>query len=313
MSCHSNGCSLQPSAPLKFGAILSLLRAGRTQSRGSAHFRLACPMSGRDQPLALQAGCDLSGCAHERHCYFVRTAAPYRRRKRSAMGDKPSIVATQGQELFPVFTESELHRLRRFGIVHHYLAGATVVAAGEPTDGLLFVLSGTVAVTRRGVSGDTQQTATYGPGAFVGELADLSGRSSLVTAKALDPLSALVVSAEGLAALWVTQSEVCERILRALILRHLGLVQVRCPIIIGSRLSRDVLRLESFLRQNRCPQQTLDPGGDETARTLIGRFKVGDSALPIVLCPNGRLLCNPTASELALAVGIGGTASPDRN
>ena len=38
----------------------------------------------------------------------------------------------------------------------------------------------------------------------------------------------------------------------------------------------------------------------------LGRLKVDDSELPIVLCPNGRLLCNPTESDLALAIGVAG-------
>lgn len=227
------------------------------------------------------------------------------------MGDKPSITESRGQQLFPVFTESELHRLHRFGIIRKYLAGATVVVAGEPMDGLLFVLSGTVAVTVRGVSGDSQ-IATYGPGAFVGELADLSGRPSFVTVKALDPLSALAVSAEGLHALLKGAAGVGERIMRALIMRHLGVIEVECAIIVASKLSRDVERLESFLRQNGYPQRTLHPGGDDIARSLIERFKIDDSKLPLVLCPNGRFLCNPTETDLALTMGVVGTPDPDR-
>jgi len=51
----------------------------------------------------------------------------------------------------------------------------------------------------------------------------------------------------------------------------------------------------------------LDPSGDETARSLIERLQ--GSTIPnfqIVLCPNGRLLCNPTESDLALAIGVAG-------
>jgi thioredoxin reductase (NADPH) len=222
------------------------------------------------------------------------------------MGDKPNILETRSQQLFPVFTESDLLRLRRFGIIQQYLAGATVVTVGELADGLLFILSGRLAVMGRGASGDRQQIATYGPGAFVGELADLSGRASLITATALDPLSALLVSAEGLHALLIGEVEIGERVIRALILRHLGLTETGCAIIIGSRLSQDVVRLQNFLRQSGNPQQTLDPAGDDTARPLIERFKLDDSKLPIVLCPNGQLLCKPTDSELALSMGIAG-------
>jgi thioredoxin reductase (NADPH) len=229
----------------------------------------------------------------------------------AAMGNTPSIVETRAQQLFPVFTESELHRLRRFGVTQRYIAGATVVGAGEPTDGLLFILSGTVAVTVRGTSGDAQQTATYGPGAFVGELADLSGRPSLVTVKALHPLSALMVSAEGLHAFFKRETQVAERIIRALILRHSGLIEKGCAIIIGAASNPDTQRTERLLQQNGHPHQTLDSGADEIARSVIVRLKLDDSELPIVLCPNGRLLCSPTDGEVALAMRVGGTAAPD--
>jgi thioredoxin reductase (NADPH) len=222
------------------------------------------------------------------------------------MGDRPAIIETRGQQLFPVFTESELHRLHRFGTIRQYLAGATVVAAGEPTDSLVFILYGTVAVTVRRASGNPQQIATYGPGAFVGELAQLPGRRSLVAAKALDSLSALVVSTEGLHDLLIGEAEIGERIMRALILRQAGVLEIGSdgPIIIGSRSSWDVLRLEDFLRRNGYSQQTLDPGAAESARSLLEWFKVEDSKLPIVLCPNGRLLRNATESDLTLAIGV---------
>jgi thioredoxin reductase (NADPH) len=227
------------------------------------------------------------------------------------MGDEPSILETRSQQRFPVFTAPDLQRVRRFGIIRQYLAGATVIAAGEPPDGLLFILSGTVAVSARGVSADTHQIATYGPGAFVGELTDLSGRPSLVTVKALDPLSALVVSAEELHALLKAEPGVGERVMRALILRHLGPTQTGCAIVIGPRASPDVLRLESFFRQHGQSQQSLDRDNDESARSVIERFKVRVSELPIVLCPSGRLLCNPTEGDLQLAIGFGMTADPD--
>jgi len=177
---------------------------------------------------------------------------------------------------------------------------------GELADGLLFILSGRLAVMVRGASGDRQQIATYGPGAFVGELADLSGRASLITATALDPLSALLVSAEGLHALLIDEVEIGERVIRALILRHLGLTETGCTIIIGAKSSPDVLRLENFLRQSGNSPQTLDPDGDEISRSLIERFKLDNSKLPIVLCPDGQLLCKPTESELAISMGIAG-------
>jgi thioredoxin reductase (NADPH) len=56
----------------------------------------------------------------------------------------------------------------------------------------------------------------------------------------------------------------------------------------------------------------LDPDGDACARTLVERFSVGPSQLPIVLCANGGLLRNPSESELARCLGLVRPIDPDR-
>src|SRR4029077_16942206 len=96
-----------------------------------------------------------------------------------------------------------------------------------------------------------------------------------------------------------------ERIMRALILRRVGLIE-SCigPIIIGRADHADVLRLESFLTRNAYPHQRLDPNTDESADALIGRFPVDYFDLTIVLCPGGQLLRNPSESELARCIGM---------
>ena len=45
---------------------------------------------------------------------------------------------------------------------------------------------------------------------------------------------------------------------------------------------------------------------------MIERFQVNPSELPIVLCPNGQLLRNPTEDELARCLGLIGTLDPER-
>jgi thioredoxin reductase (NADPH) len=57
----------------------------------------------------------------------------------------------------------------------------------------------------------------------------------------------------------------------------------------------------------------LDPD-DETsgAATLIEKFKVGPEELPIVLCPNGQVLRNPTEDQLARSLGLVARLDPER-
>ena len=87
--------------------------------------------------------------------------------------------------------------------------------------------------------------------------------------------------------------------MRALILRRVGLIESGAgPVIIGDESNADVLRLVNFLRRNGHPYQQLDPEEDSCAQTLVDRFQVEAEELPIVLCPAGRLLRNPSEYQL---------------
>jgi thioredoxin reductase (NADPH) len=114
--------------------------------------------------------------------------------------------------------------------------------------------------------------------------------------------------------LLVAEAELGERIMRALIVRRVGLIETGAggPVIVGRSESGDVLRLENFLRRNGHPHQTLNSETDPEAKALIERFHVDTGQLPIVLCPNGQLLRNPGENELARCIGLVGPIDPDR-
>jgi thioredoxin reductase (NADPH) len=104
----------------------------------------------------------------------------------------------------------------------------------------------------------------------------------------------------------VQEAELGERLMRALILRRVGLLQAgqTGPIIIGIAGSADVLRLQNFLTRNGHPHKTLDGRVDPCAMTLLDRFQVAPEQLPIVLCPGGQILHNPGERELARCIGL---------
>ena len=108
-----------------------------------------------------------------------------------------------------------------------YAAGEHIVKAGDVAPGLIVVLSGHVEIVQDGGLGRREVIVTHGPGQFAGELAQLSARPSLVNAEALEPVEALVVRSERLRDLMVQEAELGERIMRALILRRVGLLRER--------------------------------------------------------------------------------------
>jgi thioredoxin reductase (NADPH) len=217
---------------------------------------------------------------------------------------KPSVLETRRDQMFPVLGPVEIGRLGRFGEPRRFAKGDYLARTGQTTPGLLVFLSGEVRVAPR--DRPDEPIVTYTAGGFLGELAQLSGRPALADAVALSDVEAIQISPPHLRELIVAEAEIGEKIMRALILRRVGLLErnVGGPIIIGRAENRDVLRLENFLARNGHPHQRLDPDTDSCAQTLIERFQVAQTELPIVLCSNGELLRNPSESRLARCIGL---------
>jgi thioredoxin reductase (NADPH) len=225
-----------------------------------------------------------------------------------------SVAETRYDQMFPRLDAAEIDRLRRFGEVRTYAAGDRMVASGEPSPGMFVVLAGEMTVSQRSVLGPEQTIVTHGPGSFMGELAQLSGRPSLVDATATKDARALVIPSPRLRHVLVAEAELGERIMRALILRRVGLLEtgISGPIVLGPRSDGDVLRLAGFLARNGHPHTELDPEVDSCARTLVEKFHVEPADLPIVLCPNGTMLKNPPDDELARCIGLVSRIDPGR-
>ena len=217
---------------------------------------------------------------------------------------KTSIMEARRDQMFPVLGELDIARLKRFGALRHWPAGAYVMKAGEVPPGLVLVLSGNIQVAQGGAFSSGAAIVEHGPGSFHGELAQLSDRPALVDSKAVTDVDGVVIPGPALRDVMVQEAELGERLMRALILRRVGLLELgeSGPVLIGEVGSPDMMRLENFLTRNGMPHKSLDAASDSCAQTLISRFNV--TALPIVLCPGGQLLGNPSESELARCVGL---------
>jgi thioredoxin reductase (NADPH) len=226
----------------------------------------------------------------------------------------PDDVGDRRHQMFPILAAGEIDRLRRFGDVRAFAAGEALQRVGETGHGLTVILSGTVLVTQRSATGRVTPLVTCGPGSFLGELAHLSGRAALVDADAQEPVEALVLPPDRLRAVLVAEAELGERLMRALILRRVRLIEGAAggPMILGPASNGDVMRLQNFLRRSGHPYQSLDPDRDTEALALIERFDVAPGQLPIVVCPGGQFLRNPSDNELARCLGLVSQLDPSR-
>jgi thioredoxin reductase (NADPH) len=231
-------------------------------------------------------------------------------------------LASRFHQMFPVLSTAEIDRVRRFGEVRRFPAGEPLFQVGEAVPGMFVILSGRVAIVPRDGLGHRLPMAAFAQmigapldemtevvaGEVMAEIGQLSGRQdlSVYDARAVADVEAIFVPPEALRTLLVAEAELGERILRALILRRVALIEVGFggPVIIGARRSPDVTRLSHFLERNAIPFRVIDPEEDRDAESLLERFAAQPAELPIVVMSDGTVLKNPTKHDLARAQGL---------
>jgi len=217
-----------------------------------------------------------------------------------------STIDTRREQMFPKLTPHEIDRLRRFGEVRHYAAGDALFVTGDITPGMYVLINGSVRVTRRDPLGHSAPIVEQEPGEFVAEVGQLSGQPAFVDVHAVDNVEALLISPENLRALIIVEPELGERIMHALILRRVALIEAGAggPVLIGPEVSPDMVRLQGFLARNAYPHQVLDPAKDPDAAKLVQQYAPNPTDLPLAVCPKGTILKNPSEAELARALGM---------
>src|SRR5262249_53048599 len=228
-------------------------------------------------------------------------------------------LASRFEQMFPVLSLAEIDRVRRFGDVRRFRAGELLCRTGKPTPGMYVILSGRVKTVGRDALGRTMSPDKFlqqiggtpddlevVPGEVLAELGQLTGNPSPIDVQAISDVEAIVVPPEQLRALLVAEAELGERILRALILRRVAMIDTGFggSVLIGTLRSPKVTKLSDFLGRNGLPFRVIDPDEDAEAASLVARYAPKPDDLPIIVIPGGAVLKNPPKQELARALGL---------
>jgi len=218
----------------------------------------------------------------------------------------PQMAAERRPQMFPPpLRPEEIARMASFGERRRYGCGEFLKVAGQPVAGVFVLLSGRVIVNQRTGIGTVVRLVEHGPGEFMGEVGQLADSVSLTDCEVVEPVDALLIRADRLRALIVREAELGERIMRALILRRMLLIEsgVSGPALLGHPQATNVQRLEGFLRRNAHPFQHMDPRDDAPTQALLAQYGAAEDDV-LVICPDGSVTLNPAEVQLARCIGM---------
>jgi thioredoxin reductase (NADPH) len=206
---------------------------------------------------------------------------------------------------FPVLAADEIDRLAKFGRPARYGSGEALFAAGLVGPGMVIVLSGVVSVLQRDGLRHVRLMASQGPGEFVAEVSQLSGKPSLMDAIADCDVEAIVIAPSALRALILEEAELGEVITRALILRRVALIDsdFTGAVVVGVASSPAVNRIRTLLTRNGQPHHHLDPTREERPCPFLAEYQIGPQEA-LVVGFDGTVLRNPSDLEVARHLGL---------
>jgi thioredoxin reductase (NADPH) len=223
-------------------------------------------------------------------------------------------VSDRSAQRFPRLREAQLEVVKRFAETHerNFAPGESLFSVGDRAVPTWFLLSGSVAIAGRDGLNQPIELQTLESGQFTGELHQLTDGPALAEAVAgREGCTAIPLDAVRLRALIVGSAELGELIMRAFILRRVGLHERGVgPILLGRAGSSELLRLQTFLRRNTYPHLVLDCSS-ERGRQMIEALNLPSEDLPILVCSCGRVLKKPSNEEAGVYLGITPTLRSD--
>ncbi len=219
-----------------------------------------------------------------------------------------ALIDTRAPQMFPTLDAQHIETAKRFasGPARDFAPGETLYAVGDRGVPMWLVLEGSIEAARRDGIGHQAHIGQIEKGQFSGEVSQLDGRSVLVMGYAGSKgCKALPFEAAQIRALVIGSAEIGEIIMRAFILRRVALLQdgTAGAVLVGRRGNVDFTRLQGFLSRNGYPCTVFDCQTDE-GNAVMDQFGIHADELPLMICPNGKVLKRPTDADAAACLGI---------
>ena len=213
-------------------------------------------------------------------------------------------ITPDDRNAFPCLEDDAVEAICRFGEFEDHARGDLLFERGQRSVDFFLVMEGCIEIVNHPPCGSEEVVTIHGERQFTGELDLFNDRKILVSGRMGVDGRVLRVRRGAFREMLAAEPEVAGIIMKAFILRRLGLIEnqqggVR---LLGRPDSGDTLTLQRFLDRNGYPQELIHVEDPDDPH--LKKLDKSLSDCPIALCPNGEVLSRPTLSELAGCIGI---------
>lgn len=226
----------------------------------------------------------------------------------------PTDPYERSQQTFPRLSAEMTDRVASYGQEEALPAGVLVFERGQRSVDFFLVLEGSIEIFEPGERGEPNIFTVHGERQFTGEMDLFNDRQILVSGRAGVDTRVVRIRRADFRRLVAGEQDIGEIVMRALILRRVGLIRHAQGgvVLVGPGHAGDTLRLQRLMSRNGYPHRLLDTERDPDTAGFLECFDLSPEQLPVVVLPGETLLRNPADAELADALGITETFDPDQ-
>jgi thioredoxin reductase (NADPH) len=215
------------------------------------------------------------------------------------------LTSSRIEKIFPKLTPEQINRIAAHGRTRPVQPGELLIEQGDTSVPFFVVITGEVEIVRPFGPHETLVTV-HGPGEFTGEVNMLSGRRSLVRARATKVGKVIELDHQQMLSLVQTDAEIGDILMRAFILRRVELISagVGDIVLIGSTHSAGTLRIKEFLMRNGHPYSYIDLERESDVQNLLDSFQISAGEIPVLICRGQSVLRNPGNQQIADCLGF---------
>jgi thioredoxin reductase (NADPH) len=213
--------------------------------------------------------------------------------------------SSRDDRMFPVLDAAQMERVQKYGEPWRAKAGEILYDQGATDRGIFVVLGGSVEISGVSIL-EGPSSRILRRGMFTGEVAQLSGRRTLVRCLAREESALLEISRSNLQRMIQTDEDLSGTFLRTYLIRRAYLIAHSAgdALLIGSSQSADTLRLREFLTRNGHPHTYIDVERDSDVQAVLDQFQVRIEDIPVLICRGELVPRNPTNSDAAERFGL---------